>query len=143
MGTKMNSDLEKIELSEFQRKKVDEIIQLTGDFKRLEEATTFLKDRFEEYANADLSEEDKDFLLTFITVYKEGFIFVINNDDLFIPLYSVARRNSKNMFSCAASSVGLIASFVGLATATGGIGLVVSAVGFMVAPTSFGLSCFG
>jgi len=135
------------ELTKFQQEQINEIIQLTGELENLEEITDFLDKRFDNYANADLSDNDKDFLLTFVTVYEEGMTFVLNNQDLFIQSQSPsARWRGRRVVECAGSSIGLIASYAGLfalTAATGEVALVATVTGAILAPTMFGLGYFG
>lgn len=70
-------------LNEVQRQHVEEIINSINLFEKEDDYYSFLDQKFNNiYMSEDLGLQDKDFILSYIAVYKVSIIFLIDNSDL-------------------------------------------------------------
>jgi len=82
-----------LNLSDFQRAEVDIIVSKTKELSDILEFKEYMNSEFTRYASSDLGIEDKNFMLTFITMFEVNFEFMVSNPDLFQDEISNGRVN--------------------------------------------------
>ena len=108
------------QMTPFQKRKVNKIIESANDFENINEFISHLSVEFDNYANSSLNIDDKRLLLTFITVYKTSLIFFEKNQDVIKANISSDRLRVQGFWKCAA---GIIGGATGGAIAGGELGL--------------------
>lgn len=96
------------ELTDFQQIAANEIIESVYSFSSLEKFKESLDVKFSGYHTMDLAEEDKEFILSFITIYKASLEFLAENPDLFLEQSADGRRLGwwEDWGKCAAGTIG-------------------------------------
>lgn len=119
-----------IQLSPVQKEEIELILSAINEHSSLNEFNQYLNSKFNSFTGSDLSENDKTFLLTYVTLYKTSLNFVYNNQDLFITNSANGRVLGwwEDWGKCAASIAG------GAITGATTLGLAGAAVGTFVFP---------
>jgi hypothetical protein len=100
---RINSD---IELNSFQKKEVENLVSDLDRFDNLDEYNSFLESKFDYYASQDLNIDDKNFILTFLSVYQVTLNFEMQNQAEF------ANGRTQGFWGCAAGIAGAVATTV-------------------------------
>lgn len=110
---------------------VNLIINEASSFNNFESYASFLDVKFDEISNGEIDTQDKDYLLTYITVFKQTLLFIESNQDLFKSKISkIAEEDSwwDSWGQCAAAISG------GAVTGATTLGLAGAAVGTVTLP---------
>lgn len=121
---------EEAQLSIVQKTEVEAILASINNYSSFSEFNQYLDSKFIAYHASDLSQADKTFLMTYVTLYRSSLDFVYNNQDLFVqnPANGKVVGWWDDWGKCAASIAG------GAITGATTLGLAGAAVGTVVLP---------
>lgn len=105
-------------LTDYQSEQVNLIIGIAEGFNSLPELKSYLNQEFERYANSNISIEDKNFVLTFISSFEVSFEFINDNPESFQEYVSNGRI--QGFWGCVAGITG------GVAVTTAVVGAVIN-----------------
>jgi len=94
-------------LTDYQNNQVNLIISKTEGLNNLSELKNYLNKEFEHYANADITIEDKNFILTFLSSFEVSFEFILENPEYFQETISNGRK--QGFWGCVAGIAGGVA----------------------------------
>lgn len=97
-----------ITLTDFQQTEVNKIIAVTETLSSILEFKEYLNDEFTGYAKSDISIEDKNFMLTFISSFEVSFEFITLNPGLFQGGISTGRI--QGFWGCVGGIAGAVAT---------------------------------
>ncbi len=101
-------------LTDFQQTEVNKIVAVTENLSSIPEFKEYLNSEFARYANSDLSIEDKNFMLTFISSFEVSFEFITLNPDVF---QGVSNGRVQDFWGCVAGIAGAVATATAVAGA--------------------------
>lgn len=110
---------DQVELSSYQQNQIESIMNFVSEYVDIEPITLYLEERFDHYLNADIPDQDKQFMLSYVVTLNTVLTIVKSNEEFLFD--QVSNGRSKDAWGCAA----------GIA---GGVAVTVAVVGALVNP---------